>query len=74
MSYAIYGKRCGLVVDGEPVYDKSFRALDYDGVRVTKLADAGTYVEKADAQEVIDKYCQDYKDAGLVEYEIRTIK
>ena len=51
-AYLIYGKRTGKKVDGEPVYDKTFRALNYRGIRVTKLSDAGTYATKEDAQEV----------------------
>lgn len=74
MGYLIYGKRQGLVVDGEPVYDKMFKALDYGGVRVTKLADAGEYATREDAQEVIDKKCAEYKNAGLCEYQIRKAK
>ena len=74
MPYAIYGKRCGLKVNGIPIFDKQFRALDYKGIRVSKLTDAGVYQDKSDAQEVLDKKCKTYEDAGLVEYQIRTIK
>lgn len=74
MAYAIYAKRCGLKVNNIPIFDKQFRALDYNGVRVFKLEDAGTYATKEDAQEVIDKKCKEYKDAGLAEYQIRSVK
>ena len=72
--YLIYGKRTGKIEKGEPVYDKTFKALDYSGIRVSKLADAGTYAERADAQEVIDTKCKEYADAGLCEYQIRKAK
>lgn len=74
MPFAIYGKRCGLKVNNVPTYDKSFRALTYEGVRVTKLADAGTYATKEDAQEVYEEKCKSNEDAGLVQYDIRKIK
>ena len=74
MPYAIYGRRTGKLVNREPVYDKQFRALNYNGVRVNKLVDAGTYATKEDAQEVLDNRCQELIDAGLVEFEIRKIK
>jgi len=73
-AYLIYGKRTGKIEYGEPVYDKTFKALNYAGVRVTKLADAGTYATREDAQNVIDEKCTDYKEAGLCEYEIRKAK
>ena len=74
MSYLIYGKRTGLIVDGVPTYDKTFRALRYDGVRVNKLSDAGEYATKEDAQEVLDKKCQAYMKKGLCQYDIRKAK
>lgn len=73
-SWLIYGKRTGQIVDGEPVYDKMFKALNYKGVRVAKLADAGTYATREDAQEVIDKKCKDYIDKGWIQVEIRKAK
>ena len=73
-AYLIYGKRTGKIENGEPVYDKMFKSLNYSGVRVTKLADAGTYATREDAQEIIDKKCTEYRDAGLCEYEIRKAK
>lgn len=74
MGYLIYGKRTGKIENGEPVYDKMFKALDYSGVRVTKLANAGEYATREDAQEVMNKKCMEYKEAGLCEYEIRKAK
>ena len=71
--YAIYGKRTGKPVDGEPIYDKTFRALDYFGKRVTKLEKAGTYATREDAQEVIDNKCQELINEGLCIYEIRKV-
>ena len=73
-SWLIYGKRTGKIENGEPVYDKMFKALDYNGVRVTKLVDAGEYATKEDAQEVIDTKCSYYADKGLCEFEIRKAK
>ena len=74
MAFAIYAKRCGLKVNNIPVYDKQFRALDYGGVRVFKLTDAGTYATREDAQEVLDTKCREYAEAGLAQYEIRSVK
>lgn len=73
-SYLIYGKRTGKIEDGVPVFDKTFKALDYNGVRVSRLSDAGEYATKEDAQEVIDKKCYYYADQGLCEFEIRKTK
>lgn len=53
--YLIYGKRQGQIVNYKPVYDKNFKALDSQGKRVTKLADAMSYATEEDAQEVINK-------------------
>lgn len=36
--------------------DKRFAALDYDGKRVTKLENAGTFAEKADAENWINSH------------------
>ena len=58
MPFAIYAKRCGLKLNGIPIYDKQFRALDYQGVRVSRLANVGTYATKEDAQAILDKLCQ----------------
>ena len=53
--YLIYGKRQGQKVKGIPIYDKTFRALDGFGHRVTNLNNAMSYATREDAQEVIDK-------------------
>lgn len=74
MAYILYGKRTGKLVNGEPVYDKTFRALDYFGKRVTKLEQAGTYAERADAEDVIKRRCRELIDKGLIEIEIRKAK
>lgn len=64
MVYLIYGKRIGI--------DKTFRALDYNGVRVNKLADAMAYATKEDAQEILDKPSIKEKiESGQLEFEIR---
>lgn len=47
MPYIIYGKRPD---------DKRFKPLDWRGHQVNKLADAFTYAEKSDAQDILDKY------------------
>jgi hypothetical protein len=59
MAYLVYGKRT------QPIWNKNtkeymgpdarFAALDYEGKRVAKLADAGSFAEKADAEEWIQK-------------------
>lgn len=74
MSWLIYGKRIGKKVNNMPVYDKTFRALDYAGVRVTKLADAGEYATKEDAQEVLDAKAKKIIEQGLAIFEIRQSK
>ncbi len=81
MAYLIYGK----VIKSMPLSDgkggkkivepqATFRALNYKGQRVTKLADAGEYYEKDMAQKIIDK-AQAYWDklgyGDCVAYEIR---
>lgn len=74
MSFLIYGKRTGQLVYNEPVYDKTFRALNYQGIRVNKLSDAGEYATKEDAQKVIDDKCKEYLDKGWIQVEIRKAK
>lgn len=64
MGYIIYGKRNKVVNGGGP--DKSFKALDIDGNRVTRKADAQVYETKELAQETIDSVGEDY-----CEFEIR---
>lgn len=56
--YLIYGKRTQAWKDKEGHThepDKTFRALDIQGCRVTKLDEAFSYATKEDAQERIDK-------------------
>lgn len=73
--WIIYGKRTGKKVNNIPVYDKQFRALNYEGVRVSKLADADTYATKEDAQAIIDdEKNKKLVEDGLVQYEIRRAK
>ena len=77
MAFLLYGKRTGLVnpETGEPVYDKTFRALDSFGVRVTKLSDAMSYATKQDIQDLLDKpKTKAAIEAGLVEFDIRKAK
>ena len=74
MGYLIYGKRTGFKVEGEERWDKTFRALDYKGVRVNRLTDAGEYATKEDAEEVLAHPViqQRIKD-GLIEFDIRKV-
>lgn len=77
MAFLLYGKRTGLVnpETGEPVYDKTFRALDSWGCRVTKLSDAMAYATKEDIQDLLDKpKTKAAIEAGLVEFDIRKAK
>lgn len=77
MAFLLYGKRTGLVnpETGEPVYDKTFRALDSFGVRVTKLSDAMSYATKEDIQDLLNKpKTKAAIEAGLVEFDIRKAK
>ena len=73
--YLIYGKRTGLVVNGEPVYDKTFKALDSFGRRVTRLSQAMSYASKEDAEELLQNPSTLEKiNAGLVKFDIRPAK
>ncbi len=77
MSYLIYGKRTGMInpETGQPVFDKTFRALDSQGCRVTKLTDAMAYATREDAQEQIDKPVPQKRiKEGIVQFEIRKAK
>ncbi len=80
-TWLIYGK----VIKSMPLPDghggkkivepqSTFRALNYKGQRVSRLADAGEYYEKEMAQKIIDK-AQTYWDkqgyGDCVVYEIR---
>ena len=72
--WLIYGKRSKPWRDKkghmhEP--DKTFRALDSVGRRVTSLDDAFSYATKEDAQERIDKAKPDFE--GVL-FEIRKAK
>lgn len=56
--WLIYGKHLIPWIDSKGKMrdpDKTFRALNAQGVRVTKLSDAMSYASKEDAQEVLDK-------------------
>lgn len=75
--WLLYGKRTGLIdlKTKQPVYDKTFKALDSYGVRVNKLSDAMSYAEKSDIQEILDKpKIKANIDAGLVKFDIRRAK
>lgn len=78
MSYLIYGKHLIKWVDSKGKWhepDSTFRALNYQGVRVTKLSDAGEYATKEDAQEVLDKpKTKERVEKGEVAFEIRVAK
>ena len=71
--YLIYGKRTkpwkdknGHLLDP----DKTFKALDWYGVRVNKLSDAFSYATREDAQERINKA---HPQDGVI-FEIRKAK
>lgn len=71
--WLIYGKRTGLTDQHhKPVFDKTFRALDSRGCRVTTLTNAMCYATPEDAQSILDKPAtKKLIDAGLVIFEIR---
>jgi len=71
--FLLYGKRTGLPdKNGNPVFDKTFRALDAWGVRVNKLSDAMSYATKEDALEVLQSdIIQKNIKEGLVEFDVR---
>lgn len=55
----------------------TFRALNYRGQRVSRLADAGKYYEKEMAQKIVDKaqaYWDEQGYGDCVAYEIRKSK
>ena len=84
MSYLIYGKVVKAVplpngkggfhmVEPQP----TFRALNYRGQRVTKLADADDYAEREDAQKAINEAQEYWKRQGYkghIAFEIRKAK
>ena len=62
--YIIYGKRVGK--------DRTFRALDANGVRVNKLKDAMAYATKEDALEILEKpNIKESIEKGLLEFDVR---
>jgi len=62
--YIIYGKRVGK--------DKTFRALDANGVRVNKLENAMAYATKEDALEILEKSnIKESIEKGLLEFDVR---
>lgn len=62
--YIIYGKRVGK--------DRTFRALDANGVRVNKLKDAMAYATKEDALEILEKpNIKENIEKGLLEFDVR---
>lgn len=76
--YLIYGKHLKPWVDSKNKWrepDATFRALDYRGVRVSRLEDAGAYATREDAQEVLDRPLTKAKiESGEVALEIRVAK
>lgn len=76
MSFLLYGKHLTRWVDSRGKWhdpDKTFRALDYSGVRVNKLTDAGEYATREDAEEAMLK-AKPRIDKGTVAIEIRIAK
>ncbi len=73
IGWLIYGKRTGLTgKNHKPVFDKTFRALDSVGRRVTTLANAMCYATREDAQAILDKPAnKKFVEDGLVLFEIR---
>lgn len=51
MGYVIYGKRTKEVVGGGP--DARFAALNFNGVRVSRLSDAAVYETREDAENML---------------------
>lgn len=74
MPYLIYGKHTKEWWDGKMRQppDKTFRAINYKGVRVTKLEDAGSFATREDAQEFLDKHADPKRND--VAFEIRKVK
>lgn len=80
-AWLIYGK----IVKAVPLPDgkggtkitepqSTFRALNYNGQRVTRLVDAGEYYEKEMAQKVIDKARAYWDKKGYKDYIIYEIR
>lgn len=76
MTYLIYGKHTKEWWNKQRRRwedpDKTFRAIDYKGVRVTKLENAASFATKEDAQDYLDKYADPNRDD--VAFEIRKAK
>lgn len=80
MGYLIYGRVVKPVdLNGghhlEP--QARFRALNYQGVQVNRLADADDYATKEDAQEVVNKVVEHLKRKGkedCIIFDIRKAK
>ena len=76
MSYLIYGKmteRWYSKIDHkwhEP--DKTFKALNWYGVRVNKLCDAAEYATYEDAKNKLEKETKNHKKKAI--FEIRKAK
>ena len=75
-TYLIYGKHTKEWWNREKrrrePADKTFRAIDWKGVRVTKLENAASFASKEDAQEYLDKHADPSRDD--VAFEIRKAK
>lgn len=74
MAYLIYGKHITEWWDGkmrQPA-DKTFKALDYKGIRVNKLENAGSFATREDAEEYLASKV-DSKRTDVV-FEIRKAK
>ena len=75
-TYLLYGKHLTEWVDSKGKWhepEATFRALDYRGVRVNRLADAGEYATKEDAEEAMQK-AKPRIEKGEVAIEIRIAK
>lgn len=76
MGYYLYGKRTApehwdSVLRCMIPQDKQFRALNLNGVRVSRLEDAAPFATKEDAQEFLDKILSTRGLREGVEVEIR---
>lgn len=71
--FLLYGRRTGLPdKNGNPIFDKTFRALNSKGVRVTKKSDAMSYSTKEDALELLKSpTIKEHIHKGLVEFDVR---
>ena len=79
-NYAVYAKRIKPWRNYKGEYfepDKCFRALDGNGIRVTKLVDAMVFATKEDAIEWVE-YKSKHSSLGKInpdwEWEVRKIK